>query len=468
VNFIVIVSDTFRRDHLGCYGNKWISTPHIDRFASKALVFDRAYSGSFPSIPNRRDVMTGRFTASYTGWAPLGSDEVILPDILGKNGYLSMMVTDIQPLIEYGYDRGFTAFEWIRGQESDRWKTFPETPQERCDPAKIRNAEGLRQTHRRNVAHWRKEADRFVAQTMSTASDWLEENYKRNKFFLYIDTLDPHEPWDAPQWYVDKYDPNYTGEVVDYPLYSYTDFLSDAELKHCRALYAAEATLVDRWIGRLLEKIEDLGLTHNTMVMFTSDHGFLHGEHGIIGKCLIYQDRLYYVPLYEELNHVPLIIYLPGMSPRRTSAIVQPMDFMPTILDLAGNPIPETVHGKSFAKVILGTEQKHRDFAVSAPYLIGVGIPATIVKNNYTAILYSKEKDKELIDKAVDGYEKIQMKDCQATDLLFDFSKDPAQEISIAEGRPELVAELRNDLVAFLKGIGTTKDIVDAWNGSFN
>ena len=145
--------------------------------------------------------------------------------------------------------------------------------------------------------------------------------------------------------------------------------------------------------------------------------------------------------------------------------MVQPMDIMPTILDLAGSPIPATVHGKSFAKVVLGKEQKHRDFAVSAPCLKGAGVPATVVKNNYTAILYSKEKEKALVDKAVDGYEKKQMKDHQTRDLLFDLSISPTQEISIAKEHPKLLAELRNDLVAFLKEIDTAKDVVEAWSG---
>jgi len=466
MNFITIISDTFRRDHLGCYGNNWISTPHIDRFASHSTVFQQAYSGSFPTVPNRRDILTGRFTASYTGWAPLGPDEVVLPDVLGKHGYLSMMVCDCPHILEngYHYDRGFDGFEWIRGQETDRWKTHPEAPGHPCDPAKIRGADRLQKRHRRNAADWRKEADRFVARTMITACDWLEQNYKHDNFFLYVDTFDPHEPWDAPQWYVDKYDPNYTGEAVDYPLYAHTDFLSEAELKHCRALYAAEVTLVDRWVGRLFEKIEDLGLFHNTMVMFTTDHGFLHGEHGIIGKSLIGKDNFSYVPLYEEINHIPLIISLPGASARSTPAIVQPMDVMPTILDLARSPIPETVQGISFANVILEKEKKHRDFAVSAPYLKGVGVPVTIVKNKHAAILYSNEKEKEIIDKAIDGYAKRQKKNRQATDLLFDLSKSSGQEISIAQEHPEILTELRNDFVAFLKQINTANDIVEAWS----
>lgn len=465
MNFIVIVSDTFRRDHLGCYGNNWISTPHIDRFASNSLVFERAYSGSFPTVPNRRDMLTGRFTASYTGWSPLGPEEVVLPEVLGKQGYLSMMVCDCPHILEngYHYDRGFDGFEWIRGQETDRWKTHPETPAHPCNPAKIRSQDALQKRHRRNSADWHMEADRFVARTMTSACDWLERNYRRDKFFLYVDTFDPHEPWDAPQWYVDKYDPGYTGEVVDYPVYSYTDYLSERELKHCRALYAAEVTLVDRWVGRLFEKIEDLGLCDNTMVLFTTDHGFLHGEHGIIGKALINEEGFSYVPLYEEINHIPLIVRLPSSSPKKTSAMVLPMDIMPTILDLARSPIPETVHGASFAGVLLGNKQKHREFAVSAPYVKGADIPVTVVKNNYTAILYSHEKAKGRIDKAVDGYNKKQVKSRQATDLLFDLSVSPAQETSISEEHPELMRELRKDLVLFLEEIHTQQEIVEAW-----
>jgi arylsulfatase A-like enzyme len=71
MNFIIIVCDTLRRDHLGCYGNQWISTPHIDAFAEQAIVFERTYSASFPTVPHRRDLLTGRLTATYTPWAPL-------------------------------------------------------------------------------------------------------------------------------------------------------------------------------------------------------------------------------------------------------------------------------------------------------------------------------------------------------------------------------------------------------------
>ncbi|MFH1550954.1 MAG: sulfatase [Planctomycetota bacterium] len=469
MNFIVVVSDSLRRDHLGCYGNKWISTPHIDRFASRALMFERAYIGSFPTVPHRRDLLTGRFASSYTGWAPLGLEEIVLPEVLGKQGYASMMVCDCPHILKdgYHYDRGFDGFEWIRGQESDRWKTYPEAPEHPCDVSKIRGSVKIQKHHRRNVADWRKEADRFVARSMTVACEWLEQNYKRDNFFLYVDTFDPHEPWDAPQWYVDKYDPGYNGEVIDYPLYSSTDFLSEAELKHCKALYAAEVTLVDRWAGRLFAKIEDLGLFDNTMVLFTSDHGFLHGEHGIIGKCLLLgkEERPLCIPLYEEISHIPLLISCPGASAGRSPAIVQPMDIMPTMLELAGAGIPGSVHGKSFAGILSGREQKHRDFAVSAPFLKEAGGLATVVKDKYTAVFYPSNKG-EIRDKSFDGYYEMPERDKQAEDLLFDLSELPVQENSIAGKHPEIMTELRKDLLGFLAEINTSSDIVALWRGT--
>ncbi len=94
MNTILIVCDTLRRDHLGCYGNTWIDTRHIDAFAQRSLVFDRAYSASFPTVPHRRDVMTGRYTFTYAAWAPLTPEETVLADVLSAHGVTTMMVCE--------------------------------------------------------------------------------------------------------------------------------------------------------------------------------------------------------------------------------------------------------------------------------------------------------------------------------------------------------------------------------------
>ena len=197
-----------------------------------------------------------------------------------------MIIADTYHLFRdcHNFDRGFDGWWWIRGQEHDRYMTNPtDDPEERqriFDPQYLQN-----------ISLRRFEEDYFVAQTMRSAIKWLELNYnKHEKFFLHIDTFDPHEPWDPPVWYANMYDPEWKGG--DVPGVAYVrgvkrpaaSELTEEQLKHLRALYAGEVTLVDRWVGMLLQKIEDLGLLENTAVIFTSDHGTYLGEHNYVGK----------------------------------------------------------------------------------------------------------------------------------------------------------------------------------------
>ena len=153
----MIVSDTFRRDNLGCYGDNWISTPNIDCFAEEAIIFDNAYVGSFPTVPHRHDLVTGRYTFTYSEWAPLPQDETVLAGELGGAGYVTMMIADCPHILENGFhfDRGFDGWEWIRGQESDRWRTAPAEPEYFCPREKLRYGGVPR--HQRSISWWRYE-----------------------------------------------------------------------------------------------------------------------------------------------------------------------------------------------------------------------------------------------------------------------------------------------------------------------
>lgn len=480
LNYIVIVSDTLRRDHLSCYGNDWIHTEHLQRFADKSLVFDKAYSASFPTVPCRRDIFTGNYTCTYTPWAPLHEMEPVVQALLGP-AYTTMMIVDQHHILENGfhYDRGFDGFIWIRGQEGDRWLTDPRAPEFRCDPTKLRNPDRLQRCHMRGRAHRCQEADTFPGRTGTAVCNWLERNYDQGPFYLYVDFFDPHEPWDAPQWYVDMYDPGYEGEIVDYPRYDkWKDFLSPEELKHTQALYAAEVTLIDRWVGRILEKAEDLGLFDNTVIIFTTDHGFLLGEHEFIGKSSIKrsadgnQDILAYLPLFEEINHVPFIVHHPAGITGRTDAIVQHPDIFATILASAGKPTLGA-HGRSFEPVLLGQTPTHREFAASFPYLRGAGKPISFVKDDYAAVFFSRAtdaagakpagapaQDDGKVDKAVDGVEKIQRTWEDARDMLFNLREDPGQEHDVSGADPERLARYRQLLLDFLEDLGTEDDII--------
>jgi arylsulfatase A-like enzyme len=87
VNIVLIVSDTLRRDHVGCYDNAWIHTPHLDRLAERSFVFDRCYAASFPTVPNRSDLLTGSYNFTYLGWKPLPQSELTLPQLLAAAGF---------------------------------------------------------------------------------------------------------------------------------------------------------------------------------------------------------------------------------------------------------------------------------------------------------------------------------------------------------------------------------------------
>ena len=103
MNVVLIVSDTFRRDHVGCYGNQWIRTPHLDRFAQGTVIFDNAFAASFPTVPARADLMTGRHTFSYLGWSPLPRTETTLAGLMTNAGYRTFGVADTPFVMRHGY-----------------------------------------------------------------------------------------------------------------------------------------------------------------------------------------------------------------------------------------------------------------------------------------------------------------------------------------------------------------------------
>ncbi|RLF24042.1 MAG: hypothetical protein DRN15_03875, partial [Thermoprotei archaeon] len=218
INFILIISDTFRYDCLeGTFTarGKPVKVPNLRKLAKSSAYFTRAYLASFPTVPHRHDILTGRYTFTYYGWAPLPRDEIVLPEILRKErNYVSVMIADTPHILKDGfnYDRGFDAWVWVRGQENDRYRTDPVEVELPCDPSKLRNVETTIQ-HMRNNALRMFEEDWIPAKTANEAIRWLERNYNSGRnFFLYVDFFDPHEPWDPPKWYVDMYDPDYKGE----------------------------------------------------------------------------------------------------------------------------------------------------------------------------------------------------------------------------------------------------------------
>jgi arylsulfatase A-like enzyme len=469
MNVILIITDTMRRDHLGLYGCERVHTPNLDRLAEESCVFENAYAASFPTVPNRMDVMTGRFTFIEAGWQPLPREATVISEVLGRAGYTTMLVADTPHILAnaYGYDRGFAGWEWIRGQENDRWRTAPADPELPAAPEKLRNAEVVRQ-HLRNTWHRRGEDDAFCARTMRAAGDWLAENAERD-FFLYVDTFDPHEPWDAPQEYVDRYDPGYNGDRVSYPVYGKANYLSDRELAHMRALYAAEVTLVDAQVGRLLDRVDELGLADDTAIIYTTDHGFYHGEHGWTGKSFIWEGGYADMPLYSEVARIPLMIRMPG-GPRgeRRRCFAQPPDIMPTILELTGVEAPETVQGISLVPAMTGGRDHTRPLAISTPSLSlapSGGRPTTIVEGDWALVYYGAPGGARMsvLTRNVDDIPRHAQAPAEGVPgpELYDLKHDPQQKYNVYEENLDIAVKLHADHVHFMEALGMQERYLD-------
>jgi arylsulfatase A-like enzyme len=371
LNFITVMCDSLRYDHIGFLGNDWIQTPNIDAFASQSQVFDAAYMGGFPTLLNRAEFFTGRYMYTIMGWENLPGDAVVMADVLNQSDYTTGLVFDTWHFKDNGYflDRGFQSWDWVRGQEGDRFRAQPREMPLPASPEKFRSVETLQQ-YLRNTAGRQNEADYAIAQTIHRAVAWLEQNMSYGPFYLHVDCFDPHEPWDPPQAYVDLYNPGYVGEQVIYPAYAPPDYLSAAELNHMRALYAAKVTQVDHWLGHFWSELSRLELDNNTVVILFSDHGLLLGEHQAIGKAWSHGGYYEAYPLYQELAHIPLMIRVPGQPPRRSQALAQPADIMPTILDLANADDPGTMHGKSLRSLLEGSNVPVQTTAVASRSLL--------------------------------------------------------------------------------------------------
>jgi arylsulfatase A-like enzyme len=442
-NVVVICLDTLRRDHIGANGNTWIRTPSLDRFAREAAVFERAYIGSFPTIPCRTDLFTGRTTWPQRGWTPLPRDLPVLATLFSARGYTTALIADTYHLFRDGhqFDRGFHTWQWVRGQEGDR--CIPDLSRSitlPCAPEKLRNPERIRTVYLPKTAERQCEADYFAPQTMTTALRWLECNRTVQPFLLWIDEFDPHEPWDPPQHYIDMYDSGYQGEQVISPLNGPAGYLSPAELKQVQALYAGEVTMVDRWVGRVLDAIDDLGLRERTIVLVLSDHGHYldyPGDQGRIGKP---------APLFEGVAHQNFMLRHPaGLGGGQLhSALVQPVDLLPTLLDLTGGTIPGFCEGSSLRGVLDGGTS-NRQVAISAPHR---GVP-TITSQDWSFIFVPPTS---VGAARLDGQtnELVRNGSAQWTSLLFDLRNDPLQQHDVLAGHHQEARDLYAAFAAFL------------------
>lgn len=456
MNVIWIISDSFRRDYLGTYGNKLIHTPSLDIFAAKSLRFMRHYAAGFPTMPNRADLATGLWTMSFMGWESLPRGVNTLAEILSKNNIHTAAIVDTPFYIRYGmnYDRGFQTFFLYPGQE----------------PGATRMKDEWHHESRDTRSSWLFESDHNAPSTIRKAVQWLEKHYKEH-FFLCVDTWDPHEPWDAPIYYTENYWANYDGEII-HPLYSYWQDepgFTEEKVKKALATYCGEIQMVDTWIGFFLRCIENMGLMEKTAIIFTSDHGFYFGEHGGIFGKMIFGAKdpngqilrtgeagaaWGWSPLYEEVAAIPLLIYLPGFKPCSYNYLTSAIDIMPTTLELFGIEIPSYVEGKSILQ-LFQSGRKSREFVITSVPFANPGdwvgsvdntfrslltYTVTTITNEEWSFLYTPEK---------------------GMSQLFHLSTDPKQENNIIGNNVDIAHEMHKILIKFMRNTSVKESLIN-------
>ncbi|MFW6118735.1 MAG: sulfatase [Planctomycetota bacterium] len=420
---VFVMSDSFRRDHLGAYGNDWVHTPYLDRLAGISHVFESAYNGSFPTGPNRRDIHVGKGHHpghAFNPWTNIRDEEVTMAARLSGGGVHTMMITDVANGATRGANmfKGFSHYTVNRGQEGDPYSSDGGVPLEMPVPHElIRYPASLYHRVLMNRAHRRVEEDYFAPGTFKTACEWLERNWKRDDFLLWIETFDPHEPWDPPQWYIDRYDAGYDGRVLECPPYGFYRRLgiTEREVRHIQARYAAECTMVDNAVGRLFATLEKLSLLDETAIFFTTDHGIYAGHKGdacCVGKPWFvgpdggwlvagrhHIEETHWLPLRTGLIRLPLLIKLPGQTEgRRVERIAQPWDLHPTLLELFDVPVPDELQGDSLLSAINGKAGPARSYAFNGYIHNGVHMAQAANANWIYSCWPGGEREPSLID----------------------------------------------------------------------
>jgi arylsulfatase A-like enzyme len=361
-NAIVILLDSLNRHMLGAYGGREFATPNLDRLAARSLRFTKHYAASLPCMPARHDILCGAWDFLWRPWGSveLWEDAITYP--LRRAGVTSQLISDHPHLFETGgenYHVDFNGWDYQRGHEGDPWKT-------KADPSWAGShffGFDRHMPYDNSRGYFRGEEDFPGPRVMQAATRWLGENAgAHDRFFLFVDEFDPHEPFDTPEEYLRRYDPDWDGPMnYLWPPYAVNGVargvLTEREGKHIRARYGAKLTMIDHWLGRVLDQIDKKNLWDDTLVILCTDHGHYLGEKDIWGKPG--------VPLYETMSHIPLMIAAPGLAAGTHDALTTSVDIYATLADLFGIAPRQRTHGKSLLPLLDGSEKSVRDWLLA-------------------------------------------------------------------------------------------------------
>lgn len=398
-NILFIAVDDLRPE-LACYGAEHIQSPNIDRFAQSGLRFDRAYCQQAVCNPSRTSLMTGLrpdttgVTTNHAHFRSKMPDVVTLPQHFKQHGYHAAAIGKLyhgvfpegssnthwdtmgdpqswsEPAIRFGPRYYYTEAGIAAAQETFRRVYKPENPSPDAWTQKLVFGPATESPDvADNVLYDGKVADAAVTALRGLAQQ------PEQPFFLALGFIKPHSPYVAPKEYFDLYRdveiasnmhlPNgaprfaghRSGELRRYTDQPAMDEIAPEKQQRVRHAYYACVSYIDAQIGRVLDELDHLGLSDNTIVSLYGDHGYHLGEHGLWGK----------TTNFELDTRVPLILRAPGMKAtgRASSSLVELVDLYPTLVELAGLPVADHLEGMSLVKLLDDPTQTVKNAAMS-------------------------------------------------------------------------------------------------------
>ena len=372
-NVLLLFCDQLRRDALGCYGNEHVHTPNLDRLAAEGRTYERAYTPVPVCIPARHCLLTGHRPKVHGYWEnwqrPMDAGIPTLPRILRDGHYVTEAIGKMHfqpPRSHHGFERMQIMEETPDTREEDDYLLYLKS----VGLGNVQHQHGVRhllymqpqralipEEHTGN--HW--VADRSI--------EFLKANAGRN-FFLWSSWIAPHPPYNTVDKWADFYDTDKMPMPLSHPDETVserarrTHELNDVDggteerrirrLKRIKACYYAQVSHVDEQVGRILDELDERGLTENTLVIFAADHGEMLGDHGACQKSCS----------YEGAWAIPMIVRWPGRIPagERSKAFATLLDVLPTCLDAAGIRYPQFDVSLPGASLLDGREIEAREY----------------------------------------------------------------------------------------------------------
>lgn len=391
-NFLFITCDQLRKDALGCYGNHIVKTPNIDNLAERGIRFEHMYTASPICAPNRASISTGRYPSicgmPYNGCV-LPQNEFTMMEALRISGYATYGVGKMhfKPQFDwkadsynefmaarngegyvnpqpYLWELPYYGFEKVCLSEDNRVGPYEEYLERHgLDPYADPHSFTYGQ-HATVRSSWPEEHHQTTWIANRTI-DFINEHQDERPFFMWTSFVHPHHPFNPPA----PYDAMYNTEDMPLPLYSEDEVegwpesykvkfyateggheavglcnFTNEDWKRIKAYYYGMISLIDKQVGKIIYALKEKGMLDNTVVIFTSDHGEMLGDHRLCFKGTF----------YDCVTNMPFIITLPGntQSGEKKLQMVNAIDIMPTVLQLAGLSIPKSVQGKSLLPLL--------------------------------------------------------------------------------------------------------------------